>query len=472
MAGSSADAILGGMTTSHSTPGTAFHPTPGTASHPTPDPTSGPASDPTSDPASDPALDSLHGLSVGDALGAQFFVPANRPYLTALQAPPGPWPWTDDTEMACSVYAAFRERGRIDSFDLTHAFARRHDFDRGYGPAANRLLRLIREGGDARELAGALFDGQGSFGNGAAMRVAPLGAAFAGDPAAVVGPAAETAVITHTHPQAVDGAVAVAVAAAFAARSREEPIGPAEFLGEVAGLTPDGAVRRAVEEAAALVTVADTGTAARLLGNGSRVSALDTVPFALLVAARHLDDYPAAVWATVSAGGDVDTTAAIVGGIVAARTGTAGVPAAWSAAREPLPGWAFPEPGGVMDAWAGKPTDARAAGVADARAGGVATVRPGRSEHFLAPRPVTPPDLFWTDGDWQRVRTIRSTGRWGVSTAEGVLSVHEESTGHRLAAVRVEPVRGGWRPAAGECEADPARFRDPERLLADVLRGL
>ncbi|MFG2821194.1 ADP-ribosylglycohydrolase family protein [Kitasatospora sp. NPDC048365] len=436
------------MTISDPTPGTASHSTPGPTPDPTPGPTPDPTPGPTPDAVSDPAFDSLHGLSVGDALGAQFFVPANRPYLTALQAPPGPWPWTDDTEMACSVYAAFRERGRIDSFDLTHAFARRHDFDRGYGPAANRLLRLIREGGDARELAGGLFDGQGSFGNGAAMRVAPLGAAFAGDPAAVVGPAAETAVITHTHPQAVDGAVAVAVAAAFAVRSREEQIGPAEFLGEVAGLTPDGAVRRAVEEAAVLVTVADTGTAARLLGNGSRVSALDTVPFALLVAARHLDDYPAAIWATVSAGGDVDTTAAIVGGIVAARTGTAGVPAAWSAARESLPGWAFPEAGGVVDAG------------------------PGRSEPFCRPRSVTPPDLFWTDGDWQRVRTHRGSGRWRLSTAEGVLSVHEGSTGYRLAAVPVEPVRGGWRPAAGEYEAHPARFGDPERLLADVLREL
>ncbi|KDN87117.1 putative hydrolase [Kitasatospora cheerisanensis KCTC 2395] len=90
--------------------------------------------------------------------------------------------------MACSVYAAQTERGAVDSYDLTHAFAVRHDFDRGYGPAANRLLRLIREGGDAPRLAAELFDGQGSFGNGAAMRVAPLGAAYADDPAAVVGP--------------------------------------------------------------------------------------------------------------------------------------------------------------------------------------------------------------------------------------------------------------------------------------------
>jgi ADP-ribosylglycohydrolase len=44
--------------------------------------------------------------------------------------------------------------------------------------------------------------------------------------------------------------------------------------------------------------------------------------------------------ACVQVGGDTDTTAAIVGGVVAAYTGVDGIPPAWRAAREPLPGWA------------------------------------------------------------------------------------------------------------------------------------
>jgi hypothetical protein len=67
---------------------------------------------------------------------------------------------------------------------------------------------------------------------------------------------------------------------------------------------------------------------------------VDTVPFALWCAATHLDDYPAALWATASAGGDVDTTCAIVGGIVAAHVGTDGIPFTWQEAVEPLPHWA------------------------------------------------------------------------------------------------------------------------------------
>lgn len=72
------------------------------------------------------------------------------------------------------------------------------------------------------------------------------------------------------------------------------------------------------------------------LGNGSWVSCADTVPLALRIAASHLDDYRGAVATAVAAGGDTDTTAAIVGGIVAARVSLAGIPPEWRDAVEPL----------------------------------------------------------------------------------------------------------------------------------------
>ncbi|MFE4975609.1 ADP-ribosylglycohydrolase family protein [Kitasatospora sp. NPDC056651] len=399
-----------------------------------------------------PALDSLLGLCVGDALGAQFFVPETaRAHLAARTEPPGPWPWTDDTEMACSVYAAQRERGTVDTFDLTYAFALRHDFDRGYGPAANRLLRLIREGGDAKALAAGLFDGQGSYGNGAAMRVAPLGAAYAEDPAAVVRPAADTALITHTHPQAVDGAIAVAVAAAYAARSRTRPMTPDRFLESVAGLTPNGAVKDGLLEARGLLGQPDLRVAARLLGNGSRTSAADTVPYALWCAARHQADYRAAVREAIAAGGDMDTVAAITGGVVAAHTGTAGIPRAWLDACEPLPAWAFPEPGGV-------------------RAAGEPHPKP-----MSLPRPHPVPPLSWSDGDWERIRRglrARDTdGHWTAVVSEGVLHLHRAADGAEIYRVRVTRVRGGWRPAEALVEADPGRHRawDDHSVLPALL---
>jgi ADP-ribosylglycohydrolase len=110
----------------------------------------------------DRALACLRGLSVGDALGSQYFVPVNYPLLKRREVPSGTWQWTDDTEMAGSVVAVLAAHHRIDQDALALSFAEHHDFDRGYGPAVNRLLRLVREGGDWRELAAALFKGQGS----------------------------------------------------------------------------------------------------------------------------------------------------------------------------------------------------------------------------------------------------------------------------------------------------------------------
>ncbi|MFD9795634.1 ADP-ribosylglycohydrolase family protein [Streptomyces sp. NPDC059070] len=293
--------------------------------------------DSTSEARFERALASLRGLSVGDALGSQFFVPDNYPLLKRRELPDGPWQWTDDTEMACSVLAVLAGSGRIDQDLLARSFAEHHDFDRGYGPAVNRMLRLIREGGDWRELAAALFNGQGSWGNGSAMRIAPLGAWYADDPEQATHQAEISSYTTHQHREAVVGAMAVAAAAALAAAPSGPPA-PAELLDGVVALVPRSAVGAGLRRARDMLDYADAGTVAAVLGCGRRTSAHDTVPFALWSAARSLGDYERAFWTTAQAGGDVDTTCAIVGGVVAA--GKAGAPpAGWLERTEELPGW-------------------------------------------------------------------------------------------------------------------------------------
>ncbi|MEV6651546.1 ADP-ribosylglycohydrolase family protein [Streptomyces sp. NPDC051219] len=282
------------------------------------------------------ALASLRGLAVGDALGSQFFVPANYPLLKRRDLPPGPWQWTDDTEMACSVVSVLVSHGRIDQDALARSFAEHHDFDRGYGPAVNRMLRLIREGGDWRELASALFKGQGSWGNGAAMRIAPLGAWYADDPEQATHQAEISAYTTHQHREAVVGSMAVAAAAALAASPDGPPTAEALLDGVVA-LVPRSAVGAGLRRARDMLDYGDAGTVAAVLGCGRRTSAHDTVPFALWSAARSLDDFEQAFWTTAQVGGDVDTNCAIVGGVVAGQTALP--PAKWLEQTEELPAW-------------------------------------------------------------------------------------------------------------------------------------
>ncbi|WP_308288873.1 ADP-ribosylglycohydrolase family protein [Streptomyces humicola] len=416
-----------------------------------------------SEPALDPfpfdhrtaARDSVLGLAVGDAFGAQHFVPENLPALAKRQLPPAPWPWTDDTEMACSIFAVLRSRGTVDQWELAHSFAHRHDFDRGYGAAMNRLLRLVREGGSWGKLAAGLFDGQGSWGNGAAMRVAPLGAWFAVDPREAAWQAARSAEVTHAHPEAVAGAVAVAVAAAHAARSRGQHLTPQDLLSSVLELTPASTVREGVAEAQALLDHPHVQLAAHRLGNGRQVSAMDTVPFTLWCAARHLDDFEAALWATASAGGDVDTTCAIVGGILAARLGRHGIPHRWLEATESLPKWLEADrPGNDLNRH-----------------------NIGKTQPIKHPKAIPVPQLTWTPGQWQRIRLgIASQAmeeKWNVYLDGDRMFWHRSWTGHCIFEVAVEQTAHGWRPTGAWVESDRGTYQrgtnEAESLFLHIL---
>lgn len=285
------------------------------------------------------ALVALEGLAVGDALASQYFVPG--PWkIEDRTLPASPWLWTDDTQTSCSLVANLARHGTIVQDDLAVSLAEQFDPNRGYGVGMHVLFHQILDGADWSVATTELFNGSGSFGNGAAMRVAPVGAYFADDPAAVIEQAARSAVVPHAHVDAVAGATAVAIATSIAARSIGAPAPSApDFIDEVLRGTPAGRVRAGLERARALARHDDVELAAYQLGNGSQVTAHDTVPFVIWSAARRPDDFEEAIWRTIEGGGDVDTTCAMVGGIVASRVGLAGIPASWLAAREPLPEW-------------------------------------------------------------------------------------------------------------------------------------
>ena len=279
---------------------------------------------------------SLDGLSVGDAFGESFFDPDLVRSLRSgeRELPRAPWRFTDDTVMAISIVDVLSQCREIDRDLLAGLFAARYAYDpgRGYGGTAHQILTEVGAGGSWRETAGRAFGGAGSQGNGAAMRVAPVGGYFADDSDRVAAEARKSAEVTHAHAEGQAGAIAVAVAAAWVCRGGADPD---DLFASVLAHTPPGDTRAGIEAAARLTLSADVATAVAQLGNGSRIISPDTVPFSLWCAARHLGDFEEAMWTTVSGLGDRDTTCAIVGGIVALGP-TASVPSAWLRAREPL----------------------------------------------------------------------------------------------------------------------------------------
>jgi ADP-ribosylglycohydrolase len=289
------------------------------------------------------ARQAVDGLSVGDALGGQFFVPANQHLLAhpGRPVPPPTWFYTDDTEMALGILEVLDRHGHVEQDELARVFGHRYDKEmyRGYGAMAHQILSALHRGEPWKAVAPAVFGGQGSMGNGSAMRVAPVGAYFADDLERTAAEAEKSAVVTHAHTEGIAGAVATAVATAMAWRLRDRAGDAAvreEFFEAVLTLTPEGSTRRGIAEARALGDKLPVQDAAQALGNGSRVTAPDTVPFCLWAAARHLHDFVEAFWTTIHAGGDIDTTGAIVGGIVVMSGGRAGIPALWLQSRELL----------------------------------------------------------------------------------------------------------------------------------------
>ena len=303
------------------------------------------------------ALRSLDGLSVGDAFGERFF---GNPVEVLLRIrdrilPPGPWHFTDDTVMALSIVDVLATHGLVETAQLARLFAKRYQMDpgRGYGGIAHEILGKIAAGAPWELEAARPFDGQGSMGNGGAMRAAPIGAYFAGDLAAVREAAADSARITHAHPEGQAGAIAVAIASAWMADGGTDA---ADLFATVLRHTPPGDTRSGIEQASRLDARTPSREAASSLGNGSRVIASDTVPFCIWSVAVNLGRYEEAMWSTVAGLGDRDTTCAIVGGILAAHPAVT-VPPAWLSARESFaffePAWQAPT-GGVPSADATK----------------------------------------------------------------------------------------------------------------------
>ena len=283
----------------------------------------------------DLARRSVLGVSIGDAFGDSFFGETdeiserihNRIISDTL------WEFTDDTVMSIAVFEQLEKHGGIKQDELARLFCANLQLDenRGYGATARRILREISEGGDWRKISADAFDGMGSMGNGAAMRTSPIGAYFYNDMEKVKAHAALSAEITHSNAEAICGAIAVAAATALAAQVKMgiRQIDPVDFISTVAAHLPDSDTLSKIKKSISIPYTYNIETVRSILGNGSKMSAQDTVPFALWCAAHNLYDFEEALWKAVSILGDRDTICAIVAGITIMSTDETKVPSLW-----------------------------------------------------------------------------------------------------------------------------------------------
>ncbi len=268
------------------------------------------------------AKKSLKGVSIGDAFGESFFGKRNEilNHIYLKTIPNTGWEFTDDTIMSIAVFEQLERNQKINQDDLIRDFVQKHSLDvnRGYGATARRILRAIENGGMWQELSKNAFDGMGSMGNGAAMRVHTIGAYFYDDLEKVKTEAQKSAEITHSNDEAIIGAKSVALATAIAVnlKMNNQKVQPNDFINLIINELPSSDTTSKIKKSLSVSSNYHTETLIKILGNGTKMTAQDTVPFAIWCAAHNLYSFENGLWKAVSVLGDRDTICAIVAGIV------------------------------------------------------------------------------------------------------------------------------------------------------------
>jgi poly(ADP-ribose) glycohydrolase ARH3 len=268
----------------------------------------------------------LLGLAVGDALGgkleAQDAERIRSRFATVEQLIHYPqdeiW-YTDDTQMTIGVAEALAAHGEILEEPLCRAFADNYDPSRGYGWGARAVLDAIRFGRDHREVAERHFPG-GSYGNGAAMRVGPVGLVFRNDPERLWEQARLSALPTHRHPLGIEGAQLLALAVGMASRLDRARFDREDFIGALLAACESAEYRAKIEEAGRVQTPE------HLAGLGNRIEALHSVPTAIASFLLTPESFEATIGHVIFLGGDVDTMAAMAGGLAGAYLGAGCLP--------------------------------------------------------------------------------------------------------------------------------------------------
>lgn len=273
----------------------------------------------------------LVGTAVGDAVGAGFEErragevqaierAADRRELLA---------YTDDTHMMIGVAESLVHKEGFDAEHMAHVFVRNYELEpwRGYGPGPPSIFRMIRAGEDWNKAADKLYHG-GSYGNGSAMRIAPVAVFYHNDLTMLREVAYRSSRITHSHELGKEGAALQAYAVALAvALETDKTFESQQFLSRLGELIQNETYQKKLESVTMLLGDADkTKTVAEL---GNSVEAFNSVPTAIYSFLSHPDSFKEAILFAVSLGGDTDTIAAMTGAISGAYLGVEAVPSKW-----------------------------------------------------------------------------------------------------------------------------------------------
>jgi len=243
--------------------------------------------------------------------------------------------YTDDTQMMIGLAESLIACEGYDGADMAERWVDNFEQERGYGRAMIGEILALQAGARWDEVSTVGFP-QGSFGNGSAMRIAPVGCLCFDDLDALRTLAEQTSRLSHSHPYGMEGGTLQAAAVALALRrDPREPFGADEYVGEMIDFCDDERKRLSGRLAAIQRILARSPTVGEVvaaLGNG--ITTFESVPTAIYSFVTHADSFRDAVVYAVNLGGDTDTIGAMTGAIAGAYHGVTAIPRDWYEALE------------------------------------------------------------------------------------------------------------------------------------------
>ncbi len=274
------------------------------------------------------------GSAVGDALGMPVeglsmeeikLIHGEVREMVSGRLPAGSY--TDDTEMMIGVAESLVENEGFNGKDMAKKFIKNFNVFRGYGPSPPEVLEWIEKGEPWDKASEKLFGGAGSYGNGGAMRVAPIGLFYHDDPKKLKLVAYQATQITHAHPLGKEGAALQAYAISLTI-TLTKPLNKEVFLQNLNDFVESKIYKEKIRLVKDLLNKkAKPQEVVFKLGNG--IEAFNSVPTAIYSFLANLESFEESVVYAVNLGGDTDTLGAMTGGLSGSYHGIEKIPQRW-----------------------------------------------------------------------------------------------------------------------------------------------
>ncbi len=271
------------------------------------------------------------GSALGDAIGELAFHNTRMESLSHKLELMKELIYTDDTAMAIGIAESLLERGYLDPEHLGKTFQMNFKREpwRGYASGPPTIFAAVAQTGTTFvEAAKSLFGGRGSFGNGAAMRVAPIGLVYRNS-SDLYEKARLSASVTHAHPLGVDGAAVQAKTVALAVDlNPTQEFSPAEFLSVLIDFarTPQMKTKLLLVQRLIAENVSPMRAAQQI---GRSVTAHESLPFSIYSFLLTPRSFENCLFCSILNGGDRDTLGAMACAISGAYLGAEALPHGW-----------------------------------------------------------------------------------------------------------------------------------------------